>query len=71
MQMKSPNDLLTCLVWFVLHHLPHGVKAGGTFIGYENEVRGFLLGFFQKAYFGDKMMDVIFILEPICSAMHE
>lgn len=44
--MKSPNDLLTCLFWFVLHHLLHGVKAGGTFIGYENEVRRFCGVFF-------------------------
>lgn len=65
----------------VLHRLPHGVEAAGTEFS-ENKMRpvfffSFLVCFclfcifFPRAYFRDKMMDVIFISEPICSAMHE
>lgn len=66
MQIKLPNDLVTCLFWFAVHHLLCGAKRDDVFIGSENELRCIL----RKPYFGDKMMDVILIFKPICTAMH-
>lgn len=63
--IKLFNDFVTCLFWFTVRRLPCSVKRGRIFIGSENEV------FCGKPYSRDKMMDVILILEPICTAMHE
>lgn len=50
MQIKLPNDFLTCLFWITVHHLPCSVKREGVFIDSENELRSVL----QKFFLGTK-----------------
>lgn len=39
MQIKLPNDLVTCLLRFMVRHFLRGVEKEGVFIGSENELR--------------------------------